>query len=80
MLNAHREQRDTRRHRRDDSPFIIGAYSVEQIKEFNQRHDAFYGWSGEFGSLYLNASRLPETFLGKVEDLWCDRGLTPLPA
>lgn len=33
-------------------PLIVSAYSVEEILEFNRRHDQRYGWSICFPNFY----------------------------
>ena len=62
--------RGGRRRNYDDSPPVVGTYSVKEIKEFNPRHDKFYGFNLNQGNYYTNNTRLPETFHGPVSELW----------
>jgi len=59
-----------RRHNYDDTPLVVGQYSVDQIKAFNAHHDRYYGWHPGFGNHYTNNARLPESFLGPASELW----------
>jgi len=60
-----------RRRNYDDTPLVVGEYSVDQIKAMNRRHDENMGWSPQFMSVYLNPRRLPESYFGPAETLWC---------
>jgi len=62
--------RGGRRRNYDDTPLIVGTYSVEEIKAFNAHHDRYYGWHPGFGNHYTNNARLPESFLGPASELW----------
>jgi hypothetical protein len=65
----HREQRDTRRNRQDDSPYILtDTITMDWIKSCNARHDREYGWTGQ--NFYSNPARLPESYFGSIEKVW----------
>lgn len=42
-----------------------GAFTAEEIKAANHRHDVHYGWSINLPTLYTNNARLPETVVAE---------------
>jgi hypothetical protein len=51
---------------RQETPLMVGAFTVQEILDANRRHDLQYGWNSRFPTIYTNAFRLPETVAGRL--------------
>lgn len=52
------------------APLQTNRYSEEMILKQNQEHDSKYGFSMDCQTVYTNTHRLPESYFGKLCDLW----------
>lgn len=51
----------------------VSTFTEAQIAEANRLHDARYGWTDQYGRIYTNASRRPESVYVPASKCWEDR-------